>query len=206
MGPLEAMKPWSTQRRRGRHRFLDRVWRLCIDEDGALEPHARRRRAGDRRTARLLHQTIKKVTEDIEALRFNTAIAQMMVFVNELTTLRARGRARCSSRSCCCWRPFAPHLAEELWQRLGHAGIARLRAVAGLRPGARASRTRSPWRSRSTASCAATLELPRGAAQADGRRRPRWPTSASSSHLEGAAIRKVIHVPDKLLNLVVGPA
>jgi len=104
MGPLETMKPWSSKSVEGVARFLDRVWRLCVEEDGRLsaalspDPPAPVE-------LRLLHRTIRKVTEDLEALACNTAISQMMVFVNELT--RSSGvRAPCSSPSCSCWRPL----------------------------------------------------------------------------------------------------
>ena len=87
------------------------------------------------RRQRVLHQTIKKVTEDIEALKFNTAIAQMMVFVNELTRLERRPRAVLEP-FVLVLAPFAPHLAEELWRRLGHAESLAYAALAGVRPGA----------------------------------------------------------------------
>jgi leucyl-tRNA synthetase len=118
MGPLEATKPWSTRGVEGITRFLDRVWRLIANEDGALNPavgvydptpdHLR-----------LLHQTIKKVTEDIEDLRFNTAISQMMVFTNEMTKLERRPRALLEP-FVLILSPFAPHLCEQLWEKLGH--------------------------------------------------------------------------------------
>ena len=118
MGPLESMKPWSSRGVEGITRFLDRVWRLVIAEDGTLsqsltdsEPTAEQQR--------LLHFTIKKVTDDIEDLRFNTAISQMMIFTNEMTKLDQRPR-RMLEPFILLLLPFAPHLSEELWQRLGH--------------------------------------------------------------------------------------
>src|SRR5262245_30200874 len=118
MGPLEAMKPWSTASVEGITRFLDRVWRLYVDEDGSLS-RAITPEAPAPDALRLLHQTIKKVTEDLDALKFNTAIAQMMVFVNELTKLERRPRALLEP-FVLILSPFAPHLGEELWNRLGH--------------------------------------------------------------------------------------
>ena len=119
MGPLEAMKPWSTRGVEGVTRFLDRVWRLIVADDGSAsravvdaQPSADQRR--------LLHQTIKKVTEDLEALHFNTAISQMMVFTNDMTKLDRRPRALIEP-FVLLLAPFAPHLCEELWERLGHA-------------------------------------------------------------------------------------
>src|SRR6266571_4453160 len=117
MGPLEAMKPWSSKSVEGITRFLDRVWRLYTNENGALalqggEPSPE--------MLRVLHQTIRKVTEDIEALKFNTAISQMMVFVNETMKQPARPRTLLEP-FVLVLAPFAPHLCEELWRKLGHA-------------------------------------------------------------------------------------
>jgi leucyl-tRNA synthetase len=117
MGPLEAMKPWSTRGVEGVTRFLERVWRLMVDEQGRLSsvivstvPSLYQQR--------LLHHTIKKVTEDIEALRFNTAISQMMIFTNEMTKAHQRPRAVIEP-FILLLSPFAPHVAEELWNLLG---------------------------------------------------------------------------------------
>jgi len=117
MGPLEAMKPWSTRGVEGVTRFLERVWRLMVNEEGAISS-AVVTSAPSLDHQRLLHHTLKKVTEDIEALRFNTAISQMMVFTNELTKLEQRPRALLEPFVLILC-PFAPHLAEELWEKLG---------------------------------------------------------------------------------------
>ena len=119
MGPLEASKPWSTKSVEGVIRFLDRAWRLVVEESGGVSPSVTADRPATEQL-RLLHQTIKKVTEDLEALRFNTAIAQMMVLTNELTKLERRPRALIEP-FVLILSPFAPHLGEELWRRLGHA-------------------------------------------------------------------------------------
>jgi leucyl-tRNA synthetase len=117
MGPLEAMKPWSTRGVEGVTRFLDRVWRLMVDGEGnlssAIVPDS-----PSLNHQRLLHQTIRKVTEDLEALRFNTAISQMMVFTNEMTKAERRARGVIEP-FVLLLAPFAPHLAEELWAILG---------------------------------------------------------------------------------------
>jgi len=117
MGPLEAMKPWSTRGVEGVTRFLERVWRLMVNEEGAISS-AVVTSAPSLDHQRLLHHTLKKVTEDIQALRFNTAISQMMVFTNELTKLEQRPRALLEP-FVLILSPFAPHLAEELWEKLG---------------------------------------------------------------------------------------
>jgi leucyl-tRNA synthetase len=118
MGPLEAMKPWSTRGVEGITRFLERVWRLMVDEEGRLS-NAIVSSVPSQDHQRLLHQTIKKVTEDIEHLRFNTAISQMMVFTNEMTKAEQRARSLVEP-FVLLLSPFAPHLAEELWALLGH--------------------------------------------------------------------------------------
>ncbi|WP_046178530.1 leucine--tRNA ligase [Domibacillus tundrae] len=118
MGPLEASIAWSTTGVDGARRFLDRIWRLLITENGSLTPKVT---GEDKSLEKVYHQTVKKVTEDYEGLRFNTAISQMMVFVNEANKAEtipaeyAEGFVKLVS-------PLAPHLAEELWEKLGHSG------------------------------------------------------------------------------------
>ena len=113
MGPLESMKPWSTRGVEGITRFLDRVWRLMVGDEGSLSQAVTDAEPAPEQL-RLLHYTIKKVTDDIDALRFNTAIAQMMVFTNEMTKLEQRPR-RLLEPFVLLLLPFAPHLSEELW-------------------------------------------------------------------------------------------
>src|SRR5208283_1024490 len=119
MGPLEEMKPWSTRGVEGVYRFLNRVWRLYVGEDGNLDPAVKKLELSSD-LERLFHSTVKKVGEDIEALRFNTAISQMMILVNELTKTESRPR-QVLEPFVLLLAPFAPHIAEELWQKLGHA-------------------------------------------------------------------------------------
>jgi len=119
MGPLEATKPWSMQGVEGVHRFLQRVWRSIIDsETGELLDSVQDVQA-DEQTERILHQTIKKVTQDIEGFAFNTAISQMMIFINHISKLKTRPKAA-MEQFVLVLSPLAPHLCEELWQRLGH--------------------------------------------------------------------------------------
>jgi leucyl-tRNA synthetase len=119
MGPLERDKPWNTQGIEGVRRFLDRAWRLyCDDEtDGLLATV--QDVAPDQATLRVLHKTIDAVTSMTEDLRFNTAISQMMIFVNEMTSLTVRPRG-VLEQFAILLAPYAPHMAEELWARLGH--------------------------------------------------------------------------------------
>lgn len=121
LGPLEATKPWSRKGVEGVWRFLNRVWRLIIDvnaedvrlaaEIQAIEP--------TRDQLRALHQTIRGVTADIDAMRFNTAISKLMEYVNYLSKQTSRPKAVVEPLVLLV-SPFAPHLAEELWQALGH--------------------------------------------------------------------------------------
>jgi len=119
MGPLEAIKPWSMQGVEGVHRFLQRAWRVIIDEDtGELAEQVKEVEA-DEETLRLLNQTIKKIGDDIESFGFNTAISAMMIFINHLNKQTVRPKA-VIEKFVLILAPFAPHIAEELWEKLGH--------------------------------------------------------------------------------------
>ena len=120
MGPLEATKPWNMQGVEGVHRFLNKAWRMIIDEDSGEVSSAVQKAQTDEATTRLLHQTIKKVGDDIETVGFNTAISQMMIFVNHVGRLKVRPKDAIE-KFVLVLAPFAPHIAEELWQRLGHS-------------------------------------------------------------------------------------
>jgi leucyl-tRNA synthetase len=201
MGPLDQVKPWQMSGVEGVYRFLQRAWRLVVDERSG-EVSAR---LGDTPAEseaalqRTLHVTIKKVLEDTESLRFNTAIAQMMVFVNEATSTVTLPRAivRDFVRVL---SPYAPHLAEELWARLGERDLVAL----------------TTWPAHDPALCVDdTIELP---VQVNGKRRdviivPRDADAATLERLalasdgvmrtlDGKAPRKVIVVPGRLVNVV----
>jgi leucyl-tRNA synthetase len=120
MGPLEAMKPWSMQGVQGVHRFLQKAWRLIVNEETEALSAAVQESEPDEETLRLLHQTIKKVGGDIETFGFNTAISAMMILVNHLGKLSACPKSALEPLVLIL-SPFAPHIAEELWQRLGHS-------------------------------------------------------------------------------------
>jgi leucyl-tRNA synthetase len=126
MGPLADPKPWNPKDVPGVHRFLGRVWRLCVPEDldaGPIHAHLRADREPDAALERALHRCIDKVRGDIERLAFNTAIASMMMFVNEATKAIDRLTRSQLLRFAQILAPFAPHLGEELWARLGGAGL-----------------------------------------------------------------------------------
>ncbi|HML76604.1 MAG TPA: class I tRNA ligase family protein, partial [Anaerohalosphaeraceae bacterium] len=120
MGPLEATKPWSMQGVEGVHRFLGKVWRLMIDQETGDLHKAVQDAAPDADTVRILHQTIQKVTQDIEGFAFNTAISQMMIFVNHLGRYDVRPKS-VLEQFVLTLAPFAPHICEELWEKLGHS-------------------------------------------------------------------------------------
>lgn len=121
MGPLEATKPWSMEGVNGVYNFLGRAWRMIIDdraEEMTLSP-ALTDDAPNADELRILHKTIKAVTEDVAKLSFNTAIARMMEFTNFFTKQERRPRA-CMEPFVLLLSPFAPHMAEELWEAIGH--------------------------------------------------------------------------------------
>ena len=197
MGPLEAMKPWSTRGVEGVTRFLERVWRLMVNEEGGLSS-AVVSTTPSLDQQRLLHQTIKKVTEDIEALRFNTAISQMMVFTNEMTKLEQRSRALLEP-FVLILSPFAPHLAEELWEKLGgHTSV-----------------SQQPWPAFDQAlTVSDRLTIP---IQVNGKLRGKIEVGVDTTRdeverlaraqvgewLQGNVPKKVIYVEKKLINFVV---
>src|SRR5207249_4850321 len=124
MGPLEQMKPWSMRGVEGVFRFLARVWRLMMSENQAGEwqlSTAVKDVYPTKAQLKILHATIKKVTEDIESLSFNTAISQMMVFVNAFTNAAAIPVST-TRTFLMLLNPFAPHISSELWERLNSPG------------------------------------------------------------------------------------
>lgn len=197
MGPLEAVKPWSTRGVEGVTRFLERSWRLMANDEGHLSSAV----VGTVPTLeqqRLLHQTIKKVTEDIEGLRFNTAIAQMMVFTNEMTKTEPRSRALLEP-FVLLLAPFAPHLAEELWGVLGH----------------KPSVSQQPWPifdPAMTVSDRLTIPI-----QVNGKLRSKLEVGADATReqveglarvqvaewLQGQEPKKIVYVEKKLMNFVI---
>jgi leucyl-tRNA synthetase len=202
MGPLEATKPWSMRGVEGVFRFLNRVWRLVIDdraEDMNPVP-AVQDVAPSKETLRKLHQTIQKVTDDLDHMRFNTAISAMMELTNHLTREEVRPVSVLKT-FLLLLAPFAPHLAEEMWHALG----------------AKETLAYEPWPAYDAALTKADeVEVP---VQINGKLRSKVvvPAGTGAKELEAAAladerirellagkqIKKVIVVPGKLVNLVV---
>jgi leucyl-tRNA synthetase len=191
MGPLEVSKPWSTRGITGVKRFLDRIWRAAevpLTEEKPAEP-----------LLRLLHKTIRKVSTDTAKLEFNTAIAQMMIFMNEAAGLAAMPRG--------LWEPFvllltpyAPHLAEELWARLGHAPSVCLQAWPTWDDAYTAEETVEVV-FQINGKIRAKESLPAGLPEAEVRERA-LAHERIRELLQGKEIRKVIVVPNKLVNVV----
>jgi leucyl-tRNA synthetase len=227
MGPLEMVKPWNTKGVEGVYRFLGRVWRLFVDEASEVEfeqalttAEAQRRRHlleliklspaiqkadPTKEQLKVLHTAIKKVTEDLDGLRFNTAISAMMVFVNDAVAWPTKPVA-VLREFLILLQPFAPHIAEELWSKL-HSQFA-------LAPSALAY---NAWpRFNPELLVEDTLEIP---VQVNGKLRDviRVPATATQQEIEGAAlkaekvqpfiagkaVKKIIVVPKKLVNIVV---
>ena len=202
MGPLADSKPWNPKDVPGVHRFLGRVWRLAVPEDfaqGAVHSHLQADRADDPALEKALHRCIAKVEGDIDRMAFNTAIAAMMIFVNEATKrIDAMSRGQ-MLRFAQILSPFAPHLAEEIWSRLAGAG----------------SLPYAPWPSfdpkmlvdDEVEIAVQILGKVRGRAvvamDADQATMVAAAKAAVAAHLEGKTIQKEIVVPKKLVNFVV---
>jgi leucyl-tRNA synthetase len=208
MGPLEASKPWNPRDVPGVYRFLQRTWRMVVDEKtgglSAMVADAAGPPAGAHaELERALHRTIRKVSEDIERLAFNTAISAMMEFVNEAYRLKTLRRDQ-AERFVLILSPFAPHLGEELWQRLRG-------------PEWRTSLACEAWPRWDPAMVEeAQVEIP---VQVNGKLAGRivvakdCPAAAAESaaladpkvreKVAGGQVKKAIYVPGRLLNLVV---
>ena len=202
MGPLEATKPWSMQGVNGVRNFLDRVWRLVVDsrsEDLKLSEAVQDIPAGAEHD-RVVHSTIAAVTQDIENLSFNTAIARMMEFVNHFTKESVRPKSAMENLTLML-APFAPHLAEELWRILGHDD----------------SLAYAPWPEADQEKLKiASVEVP---IQVNGKVRAKivMPVGIDKQHaqslaldnervaelLAGKEITKVVIIPGKMVNFVI---
>jgi leucyl-tRNA synthetase len=202
MGPLEQPKVWQTAGVEGCYRFLQRTWRLVVDEKtGGLAPRLTGAAAGSEpELERSLHKTIRKVREDSEGLAMNTAIARMMTFVNEATQSATLPRAIVKT-FLRVLAPYAPHLAEELWHRLGEEEL-----IAG-----------AAWPDHDEALCRdQTITV---VVQVNGKKRAQLEVDPDADRatlerlalgservrerMAGKAPRKVIVVPGRLVNVVV---
>jgi len=201
LGPLEAMKPWNPRGIEGVHRFLQKVWRGMIGEDGSIHSRISNSAGADQKElSRLLHETIRKVGEDIEGLRFNTAISQMMIFANAV--LKAESLSPVAAKSFVkLLAPFAPHIAEELWSRLGESGSVQTSAwpefdSAVLEDDTQKIVVQVNGKRRGELVLAKGIE--ESAAMDAARDEP-----SISSYLDGKIVWRVIFVPGRILNIVV---
>ncbi|MGX7040195.1 leucine--tRNA ligase [Leuconostoc lactis] len=199
MGPLTQSKPWSEEGITGSRRWLDRVWRLLIDDDGQLRDRVTTINSGE--LDKIYHQTVKKVTEDLENMRFNTAISQMMVFVNEAYKADSlfldymTGFVQLLA-------PFAPHLSEELWVRLGQEASISYVAWPTYDPAQLVEDTveiifqvNGKVRGKATVARDIDQDGMIAAAKADDN---------VQKFIADKTIRKVIAIPGKFVNIVVG--
>ena len=199
MGPLEQVKPWQMKGVEGVSRFLARVWRLAVTEEGGISERIQDRECTDKELIRVVNETIKKVGEDIEKLSFNTAISQMMICTNAFTQAEFVPKAE-FIRFLALLNPFAPHITEEIHERLGGKALL----------------SETEWPSYDEKALVRTeCEL---VVQVNGKLRDRiWmamdaPEEAARElalasdkireHIDGKTIRKVIYVPGKIMNLV----
>lgn len=200
MGPLEATKPWNEKGVEGIHRFLSRVWRLFVNEDGSLSAKISVD-GGTDEFKRTWHKTLKKVTEDFENLRFNTAISQLMIFINDAYKQDSLSRES-AEHFVQMLSPLAPHISEELWQLLGHEG----------------SISYVSWPAYDEAltvdaeveivvqvngKIVGRAQIPQDMGQEDMQNHALALPSVKAA-VEGKTVRKIIAVPGKLVNIVVG--
>lgn len=197
MGPLDAAVAWSTNGLDGARRFLDRVWRLIVTENGELS--GKITEAENASLEKVYHETVKKVTEDFENLHFNTGISQLMVFINEgykrdnLPKGYVEGFVRLLS-------PVAPHLAEELWERLGHQGTISYEPWPGYDE-TKLVEDEVEIVVQIMGKVRAKLQVPADITK-DELEKKALEHEKVQSQLEGKTVRKVIVVPGKLVNIV----
>ena len=202
MGPLEASRPWNTADIIGVHRFLQRLWRNVVDEETG-EARVDDEPADDE-TRRLLHRTIEAVRNDIEAMSFNTAIARLFELNNHLTqVVQQRGSAprEVVTPLVLMVAPLAPHIAEELWARIGHADTLAYEPFPDAdRALLVADEVEVPVQVKGKVR--ARITVPVGADDATHERLARADAKVAAL-LDGATVKKVVVVPGRLVNFVV---
>jgi len=198
LGPIDQAKPWSVSGIDGVYRFLRRFWNVYVGEGDRLNVSDE---APTKDEMKVLHTLIKKVTDDIDKLSFNTCVSAFMVATNELTKLKCNKRAVLEPMTRLI-APFAPHIADELYHALGGSGSVHLAAFPEVEekwlvedsftyPIAFNGKTRL------------TLDFPAGASKEDIEAEAKV-NAEVAKHLEGKTIRKVIVVPKRMVNFVVG--
>jgi leucyl-tRNA synthetase len=192
MGPLEQVKPWQMKGVAGVSRFLERVWRLAEKTtDGAPPPELEK----------ALHRTIQKVEADTLGLRFNTAISQMMTFVNDATAVKELPKSTLKT-FLKVLSPYAPHLAEELWSRLGEQSLLVLQHWPKYDPALVVDDV-IPYAVQINGKLKAEIRVPVAAAEAEVRAAAEADDKVKAA-LAGKTLRKFVFVPKRLVNFVVG--
>jgi len=202
MGPLEVQKPWQMKGVEGVARFLQRVWRLVVDDkSGELNTKLTDAEPGSEPgLERTLHKTIKKVASDTETLQMNTAIAQMMIFVNAATSCATLPRATVTT-FLRLLAPYAPHICEELWQRLGEPELI-ARATWPIHDEALCVDELIPIVVQVNGKKRAELQVPKDA-DAATLERLALESDNAQRFLEGKKPQRIVVVPGRLVNIVV---
>jgi len=196
LGPIEQDKPWNTAGISGVHNFLKKFWRLFYDQDQwritAEKPEAE--------SLKILHQTIKKITDDIERLSLNTCISTFMICINELTALNCHSR-QVLEPLLILLSPFAPHFSEELWQQLGHSDSITLEAYPLFDPSHLIEKTKEyPVSFNGKMRFTLKLSLDMGI---DEIKEAVMKDQRTQDQMNGAQPKKIIVVPAKIINIVV---
>jgi leucyl-tRNA synthetase len=198
LGPLETSKPWDTHGIEGVFRFIKKVWRLYHNENNGFivtdEP-------ASPEELRVLHKTIKKVQEDIERFSFNTVVSALMICVNELAELNCHKRDILTGFAVIL-SPYAPHLAEELWEQLGHRESISHAAFPEVNPGFLTVNT-FEYPVSFNGKLRFKLTLPVNMTAEDVEKAV-LEAGESEKWLLGKPPRKVIVVPNKIVNIVTG--
>ncbi len=199
MGPLSQDKPWNTSAIEGVYRFLQRAWRCFVDDE--TDQLITKSAPTSDEDKKILHKTIAKVTDDIENIRFNTAISQMMMFVNHFTKLDVKP-IECMKPFIQLLHPFAPHFAEELWHRIGEKEKLAHARWPDFDP-ALAKDSTITIAVQVLGKTRGTIEIEPTADQATAEKFARE-IPGVATQLAGKTVKKVIYVQGKILNFVVG--
>ena len=201
MGPLDQVKPWDTEGVLGVNRFLTRCWKLIVSADENKLSDRIAEIPCDDETERIRNQTIRKVQDDIENLRFNTGISQMMVYINHLAKLD-KVPVIAAKTLVLVLAPYAPHIAEELWQILGGEGCVSLTSWPCYDP-AKCEEAKITIGIQVLGKMRGTVEIDKSAPEAELIAAAKA-IPAVARQLEGKTIRKTIVVPGRIVNFIVG--
>jgi leucyl-tRNA synthetase len=200
LGPLQDAKPWSTDGIAGVNRFLNRVWRLVVDQDGNKSDKLQDIPLTTEQEF-VLHSTIKKLGEDIEEMHYNTAVSAMMIFVNEFTKAEIKPLSAIE-KFVLCMSPFAPHIAEELWQILGHNESVVLQTYPEYDE-SKMQKQEIEFVVQVQSKIRARIMMPVDLPQEEYQKIALADESVQK-HIGDKQVIKVIFVPNKLINLIVG--